>query len=181
MPVTGERLAAAYRREAQSLLVFFVRRTYDAQAAADLVAETFAAALAGRRSVRGTTDDELDAWLRGIARNQLARYYKSGAIERRALRRLPVERAVLDAAEIERIEELAALSDLRAQMAGGLAELPADCRDAVRLRVIDELDYPAVAERLGISEPAARARVSRGLRRIASSLTPASTAEAGAE
>lgn len=181
MPVTGERLAAAYRREARPLLVFFVRRTCDAQAASDLVAETFAAALAGRLRFRGRTDDELAAWLHGIARKQLARYYKRGAIERRALRRLPVERAVLDPGEVERIEELASLGELREQVAHGLAELPVDYRDAVRLRVVDELDYAEVAERLRITEQAARARVSRGLRRIAATVESMSPAEANAE
>ena len=40
----------------------------------------------------------------------------------------------------------------------------------MRLRVVDELGYPAIATRLGISEQAARARVSRGLRALAGAL-----------
>jgi RNA polymerase sigma-70 factor (ECF subfamily) len=40
----------------------------------------------------------------------------------------------------------------------------------VRLRVVDELPYPDVAARLGISEQAARARVSRALRALAGAL-----------
>jgi DNA-directed RNA polymerase specialized sigma24 family protein len=36
--------------------------------------------------------------------------------------------------------------------------------------VLDELPYEAVAEQLGVTEQTARARVSRGLRRLAASL-----------
>jgi DNA-directed RNA polymerase specialized sigma24 family protein len=43
----------------------------------------------------------------------------------------------------------------------------------VRLRVVDELAYPVVAARLGITEQAARARVSRALRVLAVALEPA--------
>jgi RNA polymerase sigma-70 factor (ECF subfamily) len=39
-------------------------------------------------------------------------------------------------------------------------------REAVRLRVLDEHPYPRVSRELGISEPAARARVSRALRTL---------------
>lgn len=43
-------------------------------------------------------------------------------------------------------------------------------RRAVQLRVVDELDYEVVAQRLSISQPAARARVSRGLSALAQTL-----------
>jgi DNA-directed RNA polymerase specialized sigma24 family protein len=38
------------------------------------------------------------------------------------------------------------------------------------MRVVDELPYATVASRLAISEPAARARVSRGLRALGAAL-----------
>lgn len=169
--LSGDRLANAYRDNARSLLVYFTRRTYDAQAASDLVADTFASALSARASFRGGAgEEELAAWLYGIARHRLAAYFKRGRIERSALRRLAVDRAELGEQEIERIEELAELSALRSRVADGLDELSADYRDALRLRVVDELSYADVASRLEISEEAARARVSRGLRRLAESI-----------
>jgi RNA polymerase sigma factor (sigma-70 family) len=176
--VSGERLAVAYERNARPLLVFFARRTFDAQAASDLVADTFAAALAGRHGFRGTSDDDHAAWLHGIARHRLAAYHRRGRVERRALRRLGVERAELGEIEIERVEELAGLEELRARVASGLESLGEDYRDALRLRVVDELPYPDVAARLAISEQAARARVSRGLRRLAAILELAAEAVA---
>ena len=121
--------------------------------------------------------DALAAWVFGIARNVLNEALRRGAAERRALRRAGVQSPVLDGEELVRIEELAALGELRAAVAGALADLAAEQRDAVRLRVVEELDYAAVAGRLGISEQAARARVSRGLRALA----PRSTASARPE
>ena len=38
----ADRLAAAYERDGRRLLIFFTRRTYDAQLAIDLVGETYA-------------------------------------------------------------------------------------------------------------------------------------------
>ena len=43
----ADRLAAAYERDGRRLLIFFTRRTYDAQLAVDLVAETYARAVRG--------------------------------------------------------------------------------------------------------------------------------------
>jgi RNA polymerase sigma-70 factor (ECF subfamily) len=48
--------------------------------------------------------------------------------------------------------------------------LPAEQRDAVRLRVVEELSYEDVAAQLGCSPGAARTRVSRGLRQLAGEL-----------
>jgi RNA polymerase sigma-70 factor (ECF subfamily) len=85
-------------------------------------------------------------------------------------RRLGVEPPALEAEEQIRIEELAALGELRSAVQGALAELGPEQREAVRLRVVDELGYPAVAARLGVSEQTARARVSRGLRALAAAV-----------
>jgi RNA polymerase sigma-70 factor (ECF subfamily) len=59
-----------------------------------------------------------------------------------------------------------------------VAALSTDLRDAIALRVLDERPYPDVAHRLGISEQAARTRVSRGLRQLADALDPADLKEA---
>ena len=48
-----------------------------------------------------------------------------------------------------------------------LGQLPEHERDALELRVVDELSYDQVAERLAIRPAAARLRVSRALRRLA--------------
>jgi RNA polymerase sigma-70 factor (ECF subfamily) len=173
LPLQADDISRLYRDHARTLLVFVARRVYDPEVAMDVVAETFAAAFSVRHQFRdpeGSGDDgDAVAWLYGIARHQLSRYYRRGRVERRALERLGVERRGLTDPEYERIEELAGLADLREAAAAALARLSAEHRSVVQLRVIEERSYPYVAEQLGISEQAARARLSRALREMAAS------------
>ncbi|WP_187369292.1 RNA polymerase sigma factor [Baekduia soli] len=167
-----QHLAAAYRRDARRLLIWLTRRTYDAQLAVDLVAETYARAWAARRRYHGDPQDPegLAAWTFGIARHVLADALRRGRSERAAMARLGVQAPVLAPDEIARLEDLAELGTLRASLGVALQDLSPEQRHAVRLRVVDELGYPAIARRLGISEDAARARVSRGLRTLAGAM-----------
>ena len=109
-----------------------------------------------------------------IARNQLTDHFRSEQAHGSAVRRLGIERRDLTDAEYDRIEELAATHDLRELVAEELERLPVEQQDAVRLRLMDELSYEEVAERLGITQPAARARVSRGLRTLRAAVAVAS-------
>ena len=151
-------LDALYRTEARPMLAFFARRTYDAQVAVDLVAETFGRALEQQHRCRG----EAAPWLWGIARNVLHDTLRRGRIEARAMRRLGIEPACLTEVERARIEDLAELESLRALVRAALAGLGGHQREPVRLRVVEELSYADVAARLGVCEQTARARVSRG-------------------
>src|SRR5829696_10143607 len=72
-----EAFAAFYRRHARPLAGFFMRRTGDAELAADLTAETFAAALASRRRL-DPAKGPATGWLYGIARHKLARTLAHG-------------------------------------------------------------------------------------------------------
>jgi RNA polymerase sigma factor (sigma-70 family) len=165
-----------YREHARALLVYCARRTYDADVALDLVAEVFASAFEQRAGFRGALPEERAAWLYAIAHNKVAGFWRRGAAEQRAVRRMGIEVRDLSAEERERIEELADLRERRAQVAADMARLGVDQREAVRLRVVEELEYPEIAARLGISEQVARARVSRGLRRMAADLPEGSRA-----
>jgi len=155
-----------YRRHAEDVLRYFARRTLDPEAAAELRAETFAEAYASRRNYRDTGANGV-AWLYGIARHQLGRFFRTGTIDAAARRRIGIAREALPADDYERIEELVDLAPIREALAEALETLADEQRDALRLRVIDGLGYAEVAERLGCAEAAARQRVSRGLRRIA--------------
>ena len=167
--------AAAYRAHSRAILVFLTRRTFDPETALDLTAETFAQAYASRRRFRGRTDEELRAWLFGIARHVLARFVRRGVVERRALARLGIEVPPMEEDDLARVTELAGLADLRATVLRSYDDLHPDQRDAVRLRIVDELPYDDVAARLAISEATARARVSRGLRALATAVDPHQT------
>ena len=152
-----------YRRHAEDLLRYFARRTLDPEAAAELTAETFAEAYASRRNYRDTGADGV-AWLYGIARHQLSRFFRHGRIDAAARRKLGMPQRDLPPEDYERIEELVDLAPIRDALVDALDTLGEDQRDALRLRVIDGLPYADVAERLGCDPAAARQRVSRGLR-----------------
>jgi RNA polymerase sigma-70 factor (ECF subfamily) len=82
--------------------------------------------------------------------------------------RIPVPQLERDA--YEGVVQLAALADARIVVAEAFERLQPDHREAVRLRVVDELAYADVATRLAITEATARARVSRGLRQLGAML-----------
>jgi RNA polymerase sigma factor (sigma-70 family) len=168
--------AAFYDAYAERVLVFLTRRVLDVDTAFDLLSETFATALEQRRKFRGATAQEEQGWLFAIARSELSRYWRHGRVERSALARLGVGVPGLSDPEIERIEELAGIAGLAAQLGEAMRALPEDQRRAVELRVVCECPYDDVAGRLGVSEQTARARVSRGLRALSHQLEDASLA-----
>jgi RNA polymerase sigma-70 factor (ECF subfamily) len=176
-----EAFGAFYDENARDLVRFFARRLLDAEAAMDLTAETFAQAFAGRRSFRGRTDAEARSWLYTIAHRQLATYLRRGYVDRTARERVGVELEAAGPEELARVEELADLRALREVIAAGLETLSAEQREAVALRVVAELPYPELAARLQISEPTARARVSRALRTLRTALADPATELTGGE
>jgi RNA polymerase sigma factor (sigma-70 family) len=164
--LTDDDVADLYGRHAAGVLSFFVRRTYLPDVSVDLMAETFAQAYRDRRQFRGDVDEAGPAWIFGIARHCLSSYWRTGEIERKALRRLGVERRALTDDEYERIEEQAGLSELCSRLREEVAALGSDQREALQLRVVEERSYSEVARELGVSEQTARARVSRALRSL---------------
>ena len=150
MPLTSDDIDALYRSNARAMVTFYARRTLDPEAAVDLVAETFAVAIADRARCRATNREEQAAWLYGIARNHLSGWYRRGAIERRALERVGIERPTLVDADVERIEELAGLHELRARAAMLLDGLTSEARAAVRMRIVEERTYTEMACELGL-------------------------------
>jgi RNA polymerase sigma-70 factor, ECF subfamily len=147
-----------YTRHVDGILAFFARRTRDAELAADLTAETFAAALVGRRRFRPQAG-AASAWLFGIAMNKLADAQRRGHAERRARQRLGMERLELSDADIVRIDALGEDPN-----ASALLDLVAvDQRRAIRAHVVDERSYAEIAAREQVSEAVIRKRVSRGL------------------
>lgn len=168
---------ALYRRHGDELLRWFARRTADTQTALDLWAESFAQAVAAQHRCRATDDQARAAWLWAIAQRQLARYLRRGYAERRAMRKVGLERPPADPSLLAAIEHEAGLDALRRELAAAMESLTPAIHQAVRLRVVEGLPYPEVARRLAISEPAARARVSRGLHRLANTLDPLTVPE----
>jgi RNA polymerase sigma-70 factor (ECF subfamily) len=150
---------AFYRRHERDVLRYFVGAGSQAEVAADLTAETFAAALLSREGYREELG-EPRALLFGIARHVLARSNERRRVEARARRQLQMPALVLDDEAIERIEALAS-ADQRVLTL--LAELPGEQRSAIEARVLHERGYGEIAAALECSEQVVRKRVSRGL------------------
>jgi RNA polymerase sigma-70 factor (ECF subfamily) len=162
-----------YRRHVGPLLAYFRRRTGDPELAADLCAETFAAALDGAHRFRPDRGPAV-AWLYGIARHQLSAVARRGRVDDRARRRLGMPPIVLDDEAIERVEAIASAE--ATGVAGALAALPPDQRAAVSARVLDDLEYEDIAVAARTSESVVRKRVSRGLAAMRARLDTGSAA-----
>jgi RNA polymerase sigma factor (sigma-70 family) len=142
------------------LLRFFLRRTGRADLSADLTAEVFAAALDsadGYRPELGVSRQ----WLFGIARHVLHDSLERGRVDDEARRRLGQQVLVLTDAAMDDIQHLI---DEHGDAAQALEDLPADQREAVRGRVLEDRSYQELATSLQCSESVVRQRVSRGLR-----------------
>ncbi len=154
-----------YDRHAEAVHRYHLRRVGDADAALDLTAETFAQAWLARSRFRDEAGGSAGPWLYGIARLLLLASVRRGRIEREACRRLgvlewrgrPSAAAEPDPAWLDGLDE-------------ALADLPETQRDAVFLRVVGDLGYEDIADRLDTTPEAARARVSRGLSTLRSQL-----------
>jgi RNA polymerase sigma factor (sigma-70 family) len=149
---------AFYRRYERPMLRYFMQRVADAELAADLAAETFAAALQSLARYR-PGDGSAAGWLFAIANHTLLKSWRRERVESRARRRLGLPPLVLDDDLLDEIERAAA-DERAAQL---LATLPEAQAIAIRGRVVQDLDYDELARRLRCSEAVVRKRVSRGL------------------
>lgn len=154
-----------YDRWAEPILAYFVRRVIDVEVAADLMAETFAAAYESRRRFRDEGRPG-GAWLYGIARRKLSHFFRHRRVEMDAARRLGMERAEIDDESAAQILALIDRDERLAAARAALDGLSAAEREAVELRVLEELGYDEISARLKISSAAARTRVHRGLARL---------------
>src|SRR3954447_5536098 len=149
-----------YDRYVRALLAFFQRRVGEPEVAADLTAETFAAALIARGHYRPQTASAA-GWLFAIAQHKLLDYQRRGSAEMRMRRRLGIERRAVSAEDAETIRWLGE------QAAAELIEnLPSEQRDAIRAHVLEDRTYAEIAGSQALCEATVRQRVSRGLRRL---------------
>lgn len=147
-----------YGRHRAAILGYLARRVPFPEAAADLMAETFANALEVTLDRDRPLPGAPRAWLYGIARNLLIDALRRGNVDASARRRLRIEPLALDDNDVERITEIAAAAEA---LDGVVAELPEAEWELLRARVIDEEPYAELASRLRCSEAVVRKRLSR--------------------
>jgi RNA polymerase sigma-70 factor (ECF subfamily) len=154
-----------YRRHGERVLRFFATRVRSPEAAADLMAETFATAFANAHRYR-QGDEPPVSWLFAIARNLLIDAHRRGEVGAKARKRLALEPLVLYDDDLRRIEQLASLPSIDGLLDG----LSPDEAVAIRARVVDERSYADIAGELRCSSAVVRQRVSRGLARLRTSV-----------
>jgi RNA polymerase sigma factor (sigma-70 family) len=149
-----------FRRRRGLILAFLHPRVSSPELAADLMCETFAAALLAIHRPERELPREPIAWLLTIARNELLDAWRRGRVAEDARRRLALDPLVIDDEDLISVEDEAAEADLLVQLAD---ELPPAQFHALSAHLFDERGYPEIAAELGCSQAVVRKRVSRAL------------------
>lgn len=152
-----------FARHSFAFLAFVRRRTASAEDAADLTAETFAAALLSVHRGRAQDVVEGAAWLTGIARNKLVDSYRSGQLRDVAARELGLSRPPLSHEDAVQID---AAGGADHELVVAIESLSPEERRAILERIVLERDYDQIADGARQSAPVIRKRVSRGLARL---------------
>ena len=139
----------------------------------DVVQQTLVKAHANRGPFRGQTAAEQAAWLRRILANTLVDSARKVAREVDLQR--PLERALHEssarleawlAAEQDSPSESAQRQEDLLRLAGALAELPEDQRQAVELHHLRDTSVADIALQMGRSEASVAGLLRRGLKRL---------------
>ena len=147
-----------YRRHAGAVHAF-LRNRAPGRVAGELTAETFAQAALSLKRFRDEMDGSGLPWLYGIARNLLRTYHEREPKARQRLG-LPARDYEL---EVHEANARVDAQQLAPELSAALDTLPRAQRQALELRVVQQLPYKEVALSLDCSEVAARIRVTRAI------------------
>jgi RNA polymerase sigma factor (sigma-70 family) len=171
-----EHFTVLFRRHAPHIQRYVVRRL-GADAADDIVAETFLLAFRQRASYDLTRPDARP-WLYGIATNLIGRHRRAEIRLYRALARTgadPVTEPFTD-----RVDDRVSAGQASGQLAAALARLSAKLRDTMLLAAWSDLSYEEIAVALGVPVGTVRSRLSRArsrLRQTMGAIDPSALAE----
>jgi len=160
-----------YDRQFDQIFGWFLLRTFAAEVAADLTAETFAAAL-GSVHRFSPHKGEAGAWLQAIANNQLRHWLRRQRVAGRSRAQLGMHmHSSFDDDDFDLVDARLALVNHIGPLHQAVDRLSPQLREAVLLRVVEELSYAEIAERLDTTVGAARVRVSRALAELTEALS----------
>jgi RNA polymerase sigma factor (sigma-70 family) len=165
-----EQFEAFYRRHVTAVTRFIARRLDDPHRVADLTADVFIAVIGAASGYRPALGSER-GWLYGIARNVVAADRRRACRDSQASRRI-AGRRLLDADDIEMLEERIDAEGAGRAIYQALANLPEDQRAVLELVALDGLKVSDAAAVLGISPGAARVRLHRARRHAIAELGP---------
>jgi len=141
----------------------------------DVVQQALLASFAGFDQFRGTTVEDLKAWLVAIVRNearQAGRFWSQDRREVTREQRLPSEsgsRAGLEGSSSDPGEK-AGRRERAGQVLAALEKLPSEDAELVRLRNFEGSTFSEIGRRLGCSETTARERWVAALERLREAL-----------
>jgi RNA polymerase sigma factor (sigma-70 family) len=158
------------RRHGPALRSFLRRRTRDGEIAAELLAETFAAAWTARGRFKDERDGSAAPWLFAIARNHASMHVRRGSLAHSARERIGMPIRAYDADAYEEAEERLDSELLARHLDQALGDLSADDRRAIEMRVVEERSYDEIGNQLAVSPATARTRVYRALSALRASL-----------
>jgi len=157
-----ERIVLPYLDDAYTLARYLVRDVHDAQ---DVVQDAVLRAL---RHFDGFRGGDARAWLLAIVRNCCATWYA-----RERARRQDVPLTENTAGAIDEMTEADAVAIRRSERAAierALEALPAEFREVIVLREIQELSYKEIGEVIGVPIGTVMSRLARARRRLAIAL-----------
>lgn len=144
----NETIEALYKAHGPGILLYLRSLVGDGETAADLLQETFAAALGSEPELRGAASSR--GWLFGIARN-----LGLNAIRRkRVLSPLIADPSAPDVQEDDRLEK----------MRQAIAGLPDVLRETLQLKLQQDLSYEEVATAFSIPVGTVRSRLHHAIR-----------------
>jgi RNA polymerase sigma-70 factor (ECF subfamily) len=151
---------------------------------ADLVQDVLLQAHAARAQFRGTTSEEMAAWLRQILANRLADVQKHFGRDKRDAALEATFRDSIDASAASMVSLAIgrlptpttnlANHQRALRLADALQELPEDQRTAVELRYLAEYSLAELAAHLQRSKPSVAGLLRRGLKSLRDILGPTS-------
>ena len=145
-----DRVEGLYNAHGQALLGYLSRSFGNAEAAEDLLHETFVQALRGLDRLAAATSPR--AWLFGIARR-----VGLAALRRRRMQPLPEGLAAAQAQEAD---------DRLDRMRRAIGRLPPHQRETLQLRLVDDLSYDEIAAVLEIPVGTVRSRLHNAVRTL---------------
>jgi len=171
-----EHFTVLFRRHAPHIQRYVVRRL-GADAADDIVAETFLLAFRQRDSYDLARADARP-WLYGIATNLIGRHRRAEIRLYRALARTGADPVVEPFTD--RVDDRVSADHASRQLAAALARLSAELRDTMLLAAWSDLSYEQIAVALGVPTGTVRSRLSRArskLRHTMGDVDPSALAE----
>jgi len=151
-----------FRKYYKVLVVQAIRFVHDQDTAQSLVQDCFVRFWEKRRELSNV--DDLYSYLYFMVRNRCIDHLR----EQKRNVQVPITNQA-DMPELETEEKIDA-NDLGSQLWISIAKLPDRCRIAFEYSRIDELTYPQIANKMGISHKAVEALISRALKVLRANL-----------